>query len=197
MFNYLFQIIFFHTAEIMFKVRPGNKTDVQKGSSFFLSCKAYSNPSLPIKYKWLHKGKETGQTGTTYTVATSGVSMSSQKEMRFNESMVEVRVSTKRFSTLMSWSNENKSCMRVDKREFVREFSLLSCPGQTRTKFVRFEKREMMLEFSQLLFPGQTKTEASRCYYDTTVHYRIGEKNIFAKPYPADLTVSKRPETSF
>ena len=22
-------------------------------------------------------------------------------------------------STLMSWSNENKSCMRVDKREFV------------------------------------------------------------------------------
>ena len=40
------------------------------------------------------------------------------------------------FSTLMSWSNENKSCMRVDEREFVREFSHLSCPGQTRTTVV-------------------------------------------------------------
>ena len=31
----------------------------------------------------------------------------------------QVRVCTRVFSTLMSWSNENKSCMRVDKREFV------------------------------------------------------------------------------
>ena len=31
------------------------------------------------------------------------------------------------FSTLMSWSNENKSCMRVDKPKFVLEFSQLSC----------------------------------------------------------------------
>ena len=34
----------------------------------------------------------------------------------------------------MSWSNENKSCMRVNKQEFVWEFSQFSCPGQTRTK---------------------------------------------------------------
>ena len=27
------------------------------------------------------------------------------------------------FSTLVPRSNENKSCMRIDKREFVREFS--------------------------------------------------------------------------
>ena len=40
-----------------------------------------------------------------------------------------------------------------------------------------------MLHFSQLLFPGQTKTKASSCYYDATVHYRVGEENIFAKPY--------------
>ena len=40
-------------------------------------------------------------------------------------------------STLMSWSNENKSCMRVGhKREFAWEFCQLSCPGQTRTRVV-------------------------------------------------------------
>ena len=34
-----------------------------------------------------------------------------------------------------SWSNENKSCMRVDiKREFAWEFHKLSCSGQTRTR---------------------------------------------------------------
>ena len=37
------------------------------------------------------------------------------------------------FFTLMSWSNENKNCMRVDKREFLSEFSQFSCPGLTRT----------------------------------------------------------------
>ena len=41
------------------------------------------------------------------------------------------------FFTLMSWSNKNKSCMRVDKREFVRVSSQLSCPGQTRTRTAR------------------------------------------------------------
>ena len=37
------------------------------------------------------------------------------------------------FLTLMSWSNENKNCMRVDKREFLSEFSQFSRPGLTRT----------------------------------------------------------------
>ena len=37
-------------------------------------------------------------------------------------------------NSYMSWSNENKSCMRVDKREFTWEFHQLSCPGQTRTR---------------------------------------------------------------
>ena len=35
------------------------------------------------------------------------------------------------FSSLISWSNENKSCTRADKREFLREFFQLSSPGQT------------------------------------------------------------------
>ena len=35
------------------------------------------------------------------------------------------------FSTVRSWSNENKSCMRVDKQAFVLDFSELSCPGYT------------------------------------------------------------------
>ena len=38
------------------------------------------------------------------------------------------------FSTRMSRSNENKGCMRVEKQEFVWEFSQLPCPGQTRTR---------------------------------------------------------------
>ena len=45
--------------------------------------------------------------------------------------------------------------MRVEKREFVREFSQLSCPGETRTRVVwelmRVEKREFVREFSQPL----------------------------------------------
>ena len=42
------------------------------------------------------------------------------------------------FSTLVSRSIENKSCMRVsvDKREFASEISQLSCPGQTRRRVV-------------------------------------------------------------
>ena len=31
----------------------------------------------------------------------------------------QARVCMRVFSTLMSWSNESKSCMRVDRREFV------------------------------------------------------------------------------
>jgi hypothetical protein len=50
------------------------------------------------------------------------------------------------FSTLMPRSNEDKSCMRVEKREFAWEFSQLSCPGQTRTRvtweLMRVEKWE-------------------------------------------------------
>ena len=38
--------------------------------------------------------------------------------MKVDESL-QARVCMRVFSTLMSWSNENKSCMRVDKREFV------------------------------------------------------------------------------
>ena len=52
------------------------------------------------------------------------------------------------FSTLKSWSNEDRGCTRVDKREFVLEFSQLSCPGQTRTRVVReltiVEKQEFV-----------------------------------------------------
>ena len=52
------------------------------------------------------------------------------------------------FSTLVSLSKMNKSCMRVDKRESVKEFSQLSCPGQTRTRVarevIRDEKRKFV-----------------------------------------------------
>ena len=52
--------------------------------------------------------------------------------------------------------------MRVDKWEFVWEFSQLSCPGQTRTRVVwelmGVDKREFVWVFSQLSCPGQTRT---------------------------------------
>ena len=46
----------------------------------------------------------------------------------------QARVCMRVSSTLMSWSNENKSCTRVDKREFAWEFHQPSCPDQTRTR---------------------------------------------------------------
>jgi hypothetical protein len=77
------------------------------------------------------------------------------------------------FSTFMSRSNENKSCMRVEKREFAREFSQLSCPGQTRTRvareLMRVEKREFAREFSQLSCPGQKKTRVTWHWIFNTV----------------------------
>ena len=55
--------------------------------------------------------------------------------------------------------------MRVEKREFAREFSQLSYPGQTRTRvaweLIRVEKREFAREFSQLSCPGQTRTRVA------------------------------------
>ena len=56
----------------------------------------------------------------------------------------QARVCMRVFSTLMFWSNKNKSCMRVDKREFVWEFTQLSCPGQTRAR-VAWELRSESL----------------------------------------------------
>jgi hypothetical protein len=44
------------------------------------------------------------------------------------------RVYMRVFSTFIAWSNENKSCMRVEKREFTWEFSQLSLLDQTRTR---------------------------------------------------------------
>ena len=56
-----------------------------------------------------------------------------KREQELHESW-QTRVYMGVSSTLMSWSNENKRCMRVDKREFTWEFHQLSCPGQTRTR---------------------------------------------------------------
>jgi hypothetical protein len=75
------------------------------------------------------------------------------------------RVCMKVFTTLVPRSNENKSCMRVEKWEFVWEFSQLSCPGQKRTRvaweLMRVEKREFAWEFSQLSCPGQKRTRVA------------------------------------
>ena len=104
-----------------------------------------------------------------------------QTWMRVDESW-EARACMRVFLTIMSWSNVDESwwelrseslyesflnchvlvkrgweLMRVEKREFVWEFSQLSCPGQTRIRINEVEKREFVWEFSQLSCPGQTR----------------------------------------
>ena len=58
--------------------------------------------------------------------------------MRVDESW-QKRVCMRVFSTVMSWSNENKSCLRVDKGAFVWDFSELSCPGHLTSQKFLFE----------------------------------------------------------
>jgi non-ribosomal peptide synthetase component F len=56
-----------------------------------------------------------------------------KREQELHESW-QARVYMRVFSTFIAWSNENKSCMRVDKREFTWEFSQHSLLDQTRTR---------------------------------------------------------------
>ncbi len=51
-------ILFALPAEIMFKRRPENKTNLIEGTGFSLFCEAESDPPLNIRYKWLFDGKE-------------------------------------------------------------------------------------------------------------------------------------------
>jgi hypothetical protein len=80
-----------------------------------------------------------------------------KREQELHESW-EASVYIRVFSTLMPWSNENKSCMRVEKREFASEFSRLSCPGQTRTR-VAWELRSESLHQSFLNSHALVKRE--------------------------------------
>ena len=56
-----------------------------------------------------------------------------KREQELHESW-QARVYMRVSSTLISWSNGNKTCMGVDTREFAWEFHQLSCPSQTRTR---------------------------------------------------------------
>ena len=56
-----------------------------------------------------------------------------KREQELHESW-QARVYIRVFSTFIDWPNENKSCMRVDKREFTWEFCQLSLLDQTRTR---------------------------------------------------------------
>ena len=85
-----------------------------------------------------------------------------KREQKLHESW-QARVYTRGFSTFIAWSNENKSCMRVDKREFTSEFSQLSLLDQTRTRVacMRVDKREFTWEFSQHSLLDQTRTKVT------------------------------------
>jgi hypothetical protein len=99
-----------------------------------------------------------------------------KREQELHESW-EARVCMRVFSTLMPWSNENKSCMRVGEswevRVCMRVFSTLvpwSNENKSYMKVVecwearvgmRVEKREFVWEFSQLSCPRQTRTRVA------------------------------------
>jgi hypothetical protein len=70
----------------------------------------------------------------------------------------EARVYMSVFSTFVVWTNENKSCMRVEKREFTWEFSQLLLLDQTRT-IVALELRSKSLHESFLNFRCLNKRE--------------------------------------
>ena len=64
--------------------------------------------------------------------------------------------------------------MRVDKQEFVWEFSQLSCPGQTRARvpweLMRVDKRQFVWEPSELSCPGQARTSVAWESRDESLH---------------------------
>ena len=111
-------------------------------------------------------------------------------------------------STFIAWSNENKSCMRVDKREFTWMFSQLSLLDQTRTRvaratlymkvfsafvtwsnenknYIRVEKREFTREFFQLSLLDQTRTRVTWENWQFSAFIAWSNEN---KSYTRELT---------
>jgi predicted transcriptional regulator len=80
-----------------------------------------------------------------------------KREQELHESW-QARAYVRVFSTFIAWSNESKSCMRVEKREFTWEFSQLSLLDQTRTR-VAWELRSESLHQSFLNFHCLIKRE--------------------------------------
>ena len=90
-------------------------------------------PSDVWAYKWnceilLHYQSKGNQTRMSYELTSKSLHESFinshvlvKREQELHESW-QARVYMRISSTLMSWSNENKSCTRADKREFTREF---------------------------------------------------------------------------
>ena len=69
-----------------------------------------------------------------------------KREQELHESWQLERVYMRVSSTFIAWSNENKSCMRVDNREFTWEFHQLSLLDQTRTRVAWGLTRESLHE---------------------------------------------------
>ena len=92
-----------------------------------------------------------------FTWEFSQLSLLDQREQELHESW-QARVYMRVFSTFIAWSNENKSCMRVDKREFTWEFSDLSLLDQTRSR-VAWELTSESLHESFLNFHCLIKQE--------------------------------------
>jgi hypothetical protein len=92
---------------------------------------SFLNSHAPVKRKQeLH---ESWEARVCMRVFSTLIYAPVKRKQELHESW-EARVCTRVFSTLMPQSNENKSCMKVEKREFAWEFSQPSCPGQTKTR---------------------------------------------------------------
>ena len=72
-----------------------------------------------------------------------------KREQELHESW-EARVYMRVFSTFIAWSNENKSCMRVEKRWFTWEFYQHSLLDQTRTR-VAFDSSILWIGFEETI----------------------------------------------
>jgi hypothetical protein len=87
-----------------------------------------------------------------------------KRDQELHESW-EARVYMSVFSTFIAWSNENKSCMRVEKREFTWEVSQLSLLDQTRTRRLHesWEVRVYMRVFSTFFSSSTWSNENKSC----------------------------------
>ena len=89
-----------------------------------------------------------------------------KREQELHESW-QARVYMRVFSTFIAWSNENKSCMKVDKRELTWEFAQLSLLDQTRTR-VAWQATTLTSEslhesFLKFIKSPQARNETNTC----------------------------------
>ena len=149
-------------------------------------CVATPSSVSPILFtsaevvKWKQELDESWQARVCVRVSSTLVSWSNESKscMRVDKREFSLRVS----STLVSWSNESKSCMRVDKREFsLRVSSTLVSWSNDNKSCMRVDKREFTWEFHQLSYPGQTRARVAWELTSESLHESIINSRVLVK----------------